>query len=88
VAVAREHRRAKTDRGCLRGERNHCKMCAIPTIAEEDAKAPTASARPSLKQAPKTGPNLYQHVRRLDANADNTHQNEDHHAALTLPRSG
>jgi transposase len=51
VAVAREHRRAKTDRldteqlkraflGWLRGERDHCKMCAIPTIAEEDAKRP------------------------------------------------
>src|ERR1700687_5331688 len=43
VAVSREHRRAKTDRldtkllkraflGWLRGERNHCKMVAIPTI--------------------------------------------------------
>ena len=51
VAVPREHRRAKTDRldteqlkraflGWLRGERNHCKMCAIPTAAEEDAKRP------------------------------------------------
>jgi len=51
VAVAREHRRAKTDRldteqlkraflGWLRGEREHCKMCVIPTFAEEDAKRP------------------------------------------------
>src|SRR5215470_10687296 len=51
VAVPREHRRAKTDRldtehlkraflGWLRGERNHCKMCAIPTLAEEDGKRP------------------------------------------------
>ena len=51
VAVPREHRRAKTDRldtehlkraflGWLRGERNHCKMCAIPTAAEEDARRP------------------------------------------------
>ena len=51
VAVSREHRRAKTDRldtellkraflGWLRGERDHCKMCAIPTLAEEDAKRP------------------------------------------------
>ncbi len=42
VAVSREHRRAKTDRldaellkraflGWLRGERNHCKVVAIPT---------------------------------------------------------
>jgi len=47
--VSREHRRAKTDRldtellkraflGWLRGERDHCKMVAIPTIKNEDAK--------------------------------------------------
>ena len=52
VAVSREHRRAKTDRldtkllkravlGWLRGERDHCKMVAIPTINDEDAKRPT-----------------------------------------------
>jgi transposase len=51
VAVSREHRRAKTDRldteqlkraflGWLRGEREHCKMAAIPTLVEEDAKRP------------------------------------------------
>src|SRR5262245_17113720 len=51
VAVSREHRRAKTDRldteqlkraflEWLRGEREHCKMAAIPTLAEEDAKRP------------------------------------------------
>src|SRR5260370_36075660 len=45
------HRRAKTDRldtellkrgflGGLRGERGHCTMARIPTIAEEDAKRP------------------------------------------------
>src|SRR4030088_92439 len=50
VAVSREHRRAKTDRlhtelpqraflGWLRGERDHCKMVAIPT-SKEDAKRP------------------------------------------------
>lgn len=49
VAVSREHRRAKTDRldtellkrafiGWLRGELQHCRMAAIPTIEEEDAK--------------------------------------------------
>ena len=49
--MSREHRRAKTDRldtellkraflGWLRGERDHCKMVAIPTIDEEDAKRP------------------------------------------------
>ena len=52
VAVPREHRRAKTDRldtellkraflGWLRGERDHCKMAAVPTFAEEDAKRPS-----------------------------------------------
>jgi transposase len=51
VAMPREHRRAKTDRldtehlkraflGWLRGERDHCKMAAIPTLEEEDAKRP------------------------------------------------
>jgi len=49
--VSREHRRAKTDRldsellkraflGWLRGERDHCKMVAIPSIKDEDAKRP------------------------------------------------
>jgi transposase len=51
VAVSREHRWAKTDRldtellkrgflGWLRGERGHCSMARIPTIADEDAKRP------------------------------------------------
>src|SRR5947209_11039262 len=51
VAVSREHRRAKTDRldtgllkrvfiGWLRGEPEHCRMAAIPTIEAEDAKRP------------------------------------------------
>jgi transposase len=52
VAVSREHRRAKTDRldtemlirvflGWLRGEPRHCKMVAVPTLEEEDAKRPS-----------------------------------------------
>ena len=51
VTGSREHLRAKTDRldtellkrgflGWLRGERGHCTMARIPTIAEEDAKRP------------------------------------------------
>jgi transposase len=59
VAVPREHRRAKTDRldtellkrafvGSLRGERDHCKMVAIPTIKDEDS-GPAASVRVSLE---------------------------------------
>src|SRR5712672_362773 len=52
VAVSREHKRAKTDRldtamlvrvylGWLRGERGHCKMVVVPTLAQEDAKRPS-----------------------------------------------
>jgi transposase len=52
IPVAREHRRAKSDRldtamleraflGWLRGERKHCSMAAIPTLDEEDAKRPS-----------------------------------------------
>jgi transposase len=51
IPVSREQRRAKTDRldiallkrsllGWLRGEKKHCTMAAIPTLAEEDAKRP------------------------------------------------
>jgi len=51
VPVSREQRRAKSDRldtqllmrailGWLRGERKHCQMVAIPTLAEEDARRP------------------------------------------------
>jgi transposase len=51
IAVSREHRRAKTDRldtellkrgflGWLRGERGHCSMARVPTMAEDDAKRP------------------------------------------------
>src|SRR5215475_5300674 len=56
VAVSREHRRAKTDRldtkalkrvffGWLRGEREHCKTCAIPTLRRGGRKAPSPRAR-------------------------------------------
>lgn len=52
IPVAREQRRAKTDRldvgllkrallGWLRGEKKHCSMAAIPSLEEEDAKRPT-----------------------------------------------
>jgi transposase len=52
VAVAREHRRAKTDRldtallmraflGWLRGEPAHCRMAAIPSLEDEDGKRPS-----------------------------------------------
>jgi transposase len=49
IAVSREHRRAKSDRldlallqrsflGWLRGEKKHCSMAPIPSLAEEDAR--------------------------------------------------
>jgi transposase len=52
VAVSREHKRAKTDRldtallmrafvGWLRGEPEHCRMVAIPSLEEEDGKRPS-----------------------------------------------
>jgi transposase len=52
IAVSREHRRAKTDRldtellkraflGWLRGESDHCRMAAIPTFDQEDARRPS-----------------------------------------------
>jgi transposase len=60
IAVWREHRRAKSERraaalvqrallGWLRGEREHCSMAAILSLAEEDAK------RPSRARARKPG---------------------------------
>lgn len=62
VAVTREHRRAKTDRldtemlkrgflGWLRGERGHCKMVAVPTLAEEDAKRPSREREALVAEA-------------------------------------
>ena len=61
VAVSREHKRAKTDRldvalllrallGWLRGERKHCQMVAIPTLAEEDAKRPSREREALVKE--------------------------------------
>jgi transposase len=49
IPVSREHRRAKSDRldlallqrsflGWLRGEKKHCSMAPIPSLAEEDAR--------------------------------------------------
>src|ERR1700740_232365 len=61
VAVSREHRRAKTDRldtqvlkrgflGWLRGDRGHCSMARVPTIAEEDAKRPNRERECLVKE--------------------------------------
>jgi transposase len=65
VAISREHRRAKTDRidtamlkrgflGWLRGERGHCSMALIPTIAEEDAKRPHRERESLVKERTRT----------------------------------
>lgn len=65
VAISREHRRAKTDRidtamlkrgflGWLRGERGHCSMAVIPTIAEEDAKRPHRERESLVKARTRT----------------------------------
>src|SRR5277367_6697611 len=64
VAVSREHRRAKTDRldtellkraflGWLRRERNHCKMVAIPSIKDEDAKRPNRERESLVGEQPR-----------------------------------
>jgi transposase len=61
VAVSREHRRAKTDRldtehlkrvvlGWLRGEPDHCRMVAIPSIEEEDAKRPNRERETLIRE--------------------------------------
>src|SRR5499427_3045104 len=61
LAVSREHRRAKTDRldtellkrgflGWLRGERGHCSMARVPTMAEEDAKRPNRERECLVKE--------------------------------------
>ena len=59
--MSREHRRAKTDRldtellkrgflGWLRGERGHCSMVRVPTLAEEDAKRPNRERECLVKE--------------------------------------
>ena len=61
IAVSREHRRAKTDRldtemlkraflGWLRGERDHCRMVAIPSTTAEDAKRPHRERESLVKE--------------------------------------
>src|SRR6516225_3243062 len=61
VAVSREHRRAKTDRldtellkraflGWLRGETHHCRMVAIPTLEEKDARRPNRERETLIRE--------------------------------------
>ena len=62
VAVSREHRRAKTDRldtellkraflGWLRGEHDHCKVVAIPTLKGRGCQTPQPRAREPHRRA-------------------------------------
>lgn len=62
IPVPREHRRAKTDRldlgllkraflGWLRGERGHCSMAAVPSLAEEDARRASRERRVLTQEA-------------------------------------
>src|SRR6201993_4450422 len=61
LAVSREHSRAQPARletellkrgflGWLRGERGHCSMARVPTIAEEDAKRPNRERECLVKE--------------------------------------
>ena len=76
VAVSREHRRAKTDRldtamlmrvflGWLRGERGHCGMVAIPTLADEDAKRPSRERENLVAERTRIGNRLKSALARL-----------------------
>ena len=62
VAVSREHRTRKTDRldtaglkraflGWLRGEREHCKMAAIPALTGGGCQAPSPRAGDARRRA-------------------------------------
>jgi transposase len=76
IAVSREHRRAKTDRldvgllqraflGWLRGERGHCRMAAIPTLAAEDAKRPSREHEALVGERTRIGNRLKSALARL-----------------------
>src|SRR5262249_13583186 len=64
-AIAREPRRAQTDRidtarlrrglrGCLAGERRHCSMAVIAAMAEEEAKRPHRERESLVTQRART----------------------------------
>jgi len=76
IAVSREHRRAKTDRldvalllraflGWLRGERGHCKMAAIPSLEEEDAKRPSRERETLVGERTRIGNRMKSALARL-----------------------
>ncbi len=76
IAVSREHRRAKTDRldaallqraflGWLRGERGHCTMAAVPSLAEEDAKRPSREREALVGERTRIGNRMKSALARL-----------------------
>src|SRR6516225_5465480 len=98
VAVSREHRRAKTDRldtellkrgflGWLRGERGHCSMARVPTLAEEDAKRPNRERECLVKERTRLVNRMKGTLARLGIrNFRPTLRNAaEHLAALTTP---
>src|SRR5262249_25934517 len=98
VAVSREHRRAKTDRldtallqrgflGWLRGERGHCSMVRVPTIAEEDAKRPNREREGLVKERTRLANRIKGTLARLGIrNFRPTLRNAaEHLAALSTP---
>src|SRR6478672_6170751 len=100
VAVSREHRRAKTDRldtellkrgflGWLRGERGHCSMVRVPTIAEEDAKRPNRERECLVKERTRLVNRMKGTLARLGIrNFRPTLRNAaEHLAALSTPES-
>jgi transposase len=76
IAVSREHRRAKTDRldaallqraflGWLRGERGHCSMVPIPSLADEDAKRPSREREALVSERTRIGNRMKSALARL-----------------------
>lgn len=76
IAVSREHRRAKTDRldaallqraflGWLRGERGHCTMVAVPSLADEDAKRPSREREALVSERTRIGNRMKSALARL-----------------------
>jgi transposase len=76
IAVSREHRRAKTDRldaallqraflGWRRGERGHCTMVAVPSLAEEDAKRPSREREALVSERTRIGNRMKSVMARL-----------------------
>ena len=76
IAVSREHRRAKIDRldaallqraclGWLRGERGHCTMAALPSLADKDAKRPSREQEALVSERTRIGNRMKSALARL-----------------------